>query len=96
MIFKKNTKYFLTIRVGNKQEVLNATFDKVETESESIVTFIREQPVASYRKVRGSYLRMEFDKILNAQFPIYEYLTQPKVVNTISIPSQLILNYKEL
>jgi hypothetical protein len=94
MNFKKNTKYHLTIKVGNKQEVINATFDK--NESDVTLTFIREQPVVSYRKVRGSYLRMEFDKILNAQFPIYDFFIQPKVTNTISIPLPLIVSFKEL
>jgi hypothetical protein len=94
MIFKKNAKYILTIKVGNKQENIVATFDKAETEV--TVTFIREQPVMSYRKVRGSYLRTEFDKILNTQAPIYELNIQPKVTNTISIPLPLILNFKEL
>lgn len=96
MNFKKNVKYFLTIQVGNKEENVVGTFDK--SESEVTLTFIREQPVVSCRKVRCAYLRMEFDKILNAQFPIYEYLTQPKVTNTISIPLPLplILSFKEL
>lgn len=94
MNFKKNTKYFLTIKVGNKEEVLNATFDK--NESDVTMTFIREQPVASYKKVRGAYVKMEFDKILNANTPIYDFTIQPKVVNTISIPLPLIINFKEL
>ena len=94
MNFKKNTKYFLTIQVGNKEEAVVGTFDK--NESEVTLTFIREQPIVSYRKVRGSYLRMEFDKILNASFPVYDYLTQPKVTNTISIPLPLIISCKEL
>ena len=94
MIFKKNTKYFLTIRVGNKEEGLNATFEK--NESDITMTFIREQPVSSYRKVRGAYLRTEFDKILNAQFPIYDFTIQPKTTKTISIPLPLIIDFKEL
>ena len=94
MNFIKNKEYCLTIKVGNKTENINATFDK--SESEVTATFIRQQPVVSYRKVRGSYLRMEFDKILNAQFPIYDYFVQPKVTNTISIPLPLIVSFKEI
>jgi hypothetical protein len=39
---------------------------------------------------------MEFDKILNAQVPVYDYLAQPKITKTISIPNTLILNFKKL
>lgn len=94
MNFKKNTKYSLIIKVGNNQEKVVGIFDK--SESDVTLTFIREHPVVSYRKVRGSYLRMEFDKILNAPFPIYDFIIQSKITNTISIPLPLILNYKEL
>ena len=94
MNFIKNKEYCLTIKVGNKTENINVAFDK--SESDVTATFIRQQPIVSYRKIRGSYLRMEFDKILNAQFPIYDYLTQPKVTKTISIPLPLIVSFKEI